>query len=100
MLWFVDVDALNDAVSSPNLACGLRTIMYNQQTSSNTPVLLQKAVLSHLILCFVDVDLDALNDDVSSPNLACGLYMTLYNQQTSQNAPVLLEKAVICHLMF
>ena len=31
MLRFVDVDALNDTVSSPNLVCGLYTILYNKQ---------------------------------------------------------------------
>ena len=90
-LWFVDVDldAPNDAVLSPNLVRGLYKILYNQQTSPNTPVSLEKALFGHLTLWFVYVD--ALNDAVSGPNLACGFYMILYHQQTSPNALVLVE---------
>ena len=82
MLWFVDVDALNDTVSSPNLACGLYKILYNQQMSGNAAVLLDKAVFGHEMLWFVDVD--GQNNAVSSPNLACGYYMLCILSKWSQ----------------
>ena len=90
-LWLVDIDldAPNDAVLSPTLMRGLYYILYNQQTSPNTPVSLEKALFGHLTLWFVYVD--ALNDTVSSPNLASGFHTILYNQLVSQ---VLLETAV------
>ena len=77
MLVFDDVEALHTTVLSSHLACGLYTIFYNQQSTPNAPVLLEKALFGHLMLWFIDVD--ALSDAISSSNLACGLHIILYN---------------------
>ena len=46
----------NHAISSQNIACGLYTILYNQQMSPNAPVLLETAVICHPMLSFHNVD--------------------------------------------
>ena len=45
---FVDVDAQNATVSSPNIALDYYMLQYNQPTSPNAPVLSANAEFGHL----------------------------------------------------